>query len=105
MAAKGALAKEEIMNKILEVFPGSFKYEKEIRVPMMENGEMLQIKITLTAAKNMVDNGADVAIPGDMSGSFAPSPAPAQLKQNATVIEPTKEVKERVKNLVELLGL
>ena len=30
--AKGALAKEEIMNKILEVFPGSFKYEKEIRV-------------------------------------------------------------------------
>ena len=105
MAAKGALAKEEIMNKILEVFPGSFKYEKEIRVPMMENGEMLQIKITLTAAKNMVDNGADVAIPGDISGSFAPSPAPAQLKQNATVIEPTKEEKERVKNLVELLGL
>ena len=105
MAAKGALAKEEIMNKILEVFPGSFKYEKEIRVPMMENGEMLQIKITLTAAKNMVDNGADVAIPGDMSGSFAPSPAPAQLKQNATVVEPTKEEKERVKNLVELLGL
>ena len=105
MAAKGALAKEEIMNKILEVFPGSFKYEKEIRVPMMENGEMLQIKITLTAAKNMVDNGADVAIPGDMSGSFAPSPAPAQLKQNATVVEPTEEEKERVKNLVELLGL
>ena len=103
--AKGALAKEEITNKILEVFPGSFKYEKEIRVPMMENGEMLQIKITLTAAKNMVDNGADEAIPGDMSGSFAPSPAPAQLKQDTTVIEPTKEEKERVKNLVELLGL
>ena len=105
--AKGALAKEEITNKILEVFPGSFKYEKEIRVPMMENGEMLQIKITLTAAKNMVGNGADVAIPGDMSGSFAPSPspAPAQLKQDTTVIEPTKEEKERVKNLVELLGL
>ena len=103
--AKGALAKEEIMNKILEVFPGSFKYEKEIRVPMIENGEMLQIKITLTAAKNMVDNGADVAIPGDMSGSFAPSPSPAQLKQNATVVEPTEEEKERVKNLVELLGL
>ena len=27
--AKGALAKEEIMNKILEVFPGSFRYDKE----------------------------------------------------------------------------
>ena len=105
MALKGSISKEIVTKKILETFEGSFQYEKEIRIPMMENGEMLQIKITLTAAKNMVDNGADVAIPGDMSGSFAPSPAPAQLKQNATVVEPTEEEKERVKNLVELLGL
>ena len=79
-----------------------FKYEKELRIPMMENGEMLQIKVTLTAAKNMVENGADVAMPGDMSGSFAPTPAPAQLKAQ---LEPTAEEKERVKNLVGLLGL
>ena len=106
MAAKGALAKEEIMNKILATFPGSFKYEKEIRVPMMENGEMLQIKVTLTAAKNMVDNGADVAIPGDMSGSFAPSPAPAQLKQDAaTMVEPTEAEKQNIRNLMSVLGL
>lgn len=105
MAAKGAIAKEEVLQKILEAFPGSFKYDKEIRVPMVENGEPLQIKITLTAAKNMVGEGADAALPGETSNSFAASPAPAQLKQNAAVIEPTAEEKERVKNLVGLLGL
>lgn len=105
MAAKGALAKEDVMNKILEVFPGSFKYEKELRIPMMENGEMLQIKVTLTAAKNMVENGADVAMPGDMSGSFAPTPAPAQLKQDAATMYPTEEEKQNIKTLAAMLGL
>ena len=31
MAAKGAIAKEEVLQKILEAFPGSFKYDKEIK--------------------------------------------------------------------------
>ena len=105
MAAKGALAKEDVMNKILEVFPGSFKYEKELRIPMMENGEMLQIKVTLTAAKNMVENGADVAMPGDMSGSFAPTPAPSQLKHEAVAVEPTAAEKQNIKTLAAMLGL
>ena len=64
MAARGSIAKEEVMNKILAAFPGAFKYEKELRIPMMENGEELQIKVTLTAAKNMVAAGGDTAIPG-----------------------------------------
>ena len=64
MAARGSIAKEEVMNKILATFPGAFKYEKELRIPMMENGEELQIKVTLTAAKNMVAAGGDTAIPG-----------------------------------------
>ena len=107
MAAKGALAKENITQAILETFPGSFKYDKEIRVPMFENGEPLQIKITLTAAKNMVENGADVAMPGDMSGSFAPAPAPAQLKQDAATMaaEPTAAEKQNIKTLAAMLGL
>lgn len=105
MAAKGALAKEDVMNKILEVFPGSFKYEKELRIPMMENGEMLQIKVTLTAAKNMVENGADVAMPCDMSGSFAPTSVPAQLKHDAVAVEPTAAEKQNIKTLAAMLGL
>ena len=101
MAAKGAIAKEEVMNKILASFPGAFKYEKELRIPMMENGEPLQIKVTLTAAKNMVDAGGDTAMPGVM----AASPAPAQLKQDAVVVEPTAEEKKNVSDLLSMLGL
>ena len=105
MAAKGAIAKEEVMNKILATFPDSFKYEKELRIPIMENGEMLQIKVTLTAAKNMVSNGGDVAMPGDMSGDFAPTAAPAQLKHDGEMAQPTAAETENVKNLMSMLGL
>lgn len=101
MAAKGTIAKESIIKTILETFPGSFKYDKELRIPMVENGEPLQIKITLTAAKNMVDAGGDVAMPGD----FAKSETPAQLKQDAVIVEPTAEEKANIKNLAEMLGL
>lgn len=107
MAARGSIAKEEVMNKILATFPGAFKYEKELRIPMMENGEELQIKITLTAAKNMVAAGGDTAIPG---ATLATSPAPAQLKHDAVShqyepAEPSEEEKKNVVNLINLLGL
>lgn len=56
MAAIGAEEKEIIKNKILEMFNGSFCYDKEIRIPLNDR----QIKVTLTCAKVNVDppNGA-----------------------------------------------
>lgn len=107
MAARGAEAKEKVMQNILATFPGAFKYDKEIRIPMVENGEELQIKVTLTAAKNMVAAGGDTAIPG---ATLAASPAPAQLKHDAVShhyepATPTAEEKKNVSNLIELLGL
>lgn len=107
MAARGAEAKEKVMQNILATFPGAFKYDKEIRIPMVENGEELQIKVTLTAAKNMVAAGGDTAIPG---ATLATSPAPAQLKQDAVShhyepAEPSEEEKKNVANLLDLLGL
>lgn len=61
--ARGTESKEFITQKILETFEGSFKYDKEIRIPVLENGETVQIKVTLTAAKVNVENGGDVAVP------------------------------------------
>ena len=63
MAARGTESKEFITQKILETFEGSFKYDKEIRIPVLENGETVQIKVTLTAAKVNVENGGGVAVP------------------------------------------
>ena len=62
--AKGSQAKAEITQKILECFENSFTYDKEIRIPIMENGELVQIKCTLTCAKVNVENGGDTAVPG-----------------------------------------
>lgn len=52
--AKGTQAKADITAKILEVFPNSFLNDKEIRIPMVEDGADIQIKITLTAAKDLI---------------------------------------------------
>lgn len=59
MAVAGSEEKEIVKQKILEVFPNSFVYDKEIRIPL--NGR--QIKVTLTCAKVNVENGGDTAVP------------------------------------------
>jgi hypothetical protein len=101
MAVKGAAAKAEITSKILAAFPGSFQYDKEIRVPVMENGEEVQIKVVLTAAKVNVANGADTALPGDFP---APVNAPVTPEKSGP-IEPTAEEKANVSALLRKLGL
>lgn len=104
MAARGAEAKEKVMQNILATFPGAFKYDKEIRIPMMENGEELQIKVTLTAAKNMVAAGGDTAIPGVPMREAViglSSTGPVTEKVPA---EPTAEEKKNVANLLDMLG-
>ena len=95
------------MNKILATFPGAFKYEKELRVPMMENGEELQIKITLTAAKNMVAAGGDVAMPGVALSAKTPVYTHPEDVQGGfpSLVEPTEEEKKNVVNLLDMLGL
>ena len=100
MAARGSIAKEQIIAKLLETFEGSFKYDKEIRIPITENGELLQIKCVLTCAKTNVDGG-DGSTPGvSVSGASAVTPA-----QSDFMNEPTAEEKQRVQDLCEKLGL
>jgi hypothetical protein len=91
--ARGADAKLKITNKILETFEGSFPYDKEIRIPVEENGEIVQIKVTLTAAKVNVENGGDVAIPI------------ASTIVNNKDLEITEKEKAEVKDLISVLGL
>lgn len=101
--ARGQELKKEISNKILEFFPNSFLYNdgKEIRICGQENGEEIQVKVTLTAAKENVYSGQDNATPGTTTEiKFEDS------KQNEqSVIEPTQEEKDNVKKLMETFGL
>lgn len=103
MALKGTILKKEITDKILSMFEGSFLYNdgKEIRIPGMENGEMLQVKVALTCAKTAVSPDGENALPGAAALNFEDSTTSAV----ETHVEPTKEEKEVVENLLKTLGL
>jgi hypothetical protein len=103
--ARGAAAKEEIVNRLLSTFEGAFKFDKEIRIPMMENGEEVQIKVTLTCAKVNVDRGSDTALPGVLQTKDKPTVGSISNATDSSLIEPTAEEKANVKALMERLGL
>ena len=102
--AKGASSKAYIEEKLLSTFDNSFIYGKEIRIPLIEDGSEVQIKITLTCAKTNVEPGEDTAIPGaavNISGvQTSAFPTVGEQKIQATEAE-----KEAVKKLAEELHL
>lgn len=104
MAAKGSVSKNIITNKILETFAGSFINDKEIRIPMIEDGAEVQIKVVLTCAKTNVNPGDDVALPG---ADTAAQPVMATVATPATaqVVEPTEEEKKNLSQLLATLGM
>lgn len=97
--AKGQNSKQDATQKILDLFPNSFIYEKEIRIPYQEDNENIQLKCVLTCAKVNVGENDDVMVPGE-----------ALTKNDSTnekpvTYAPTQEEKDRVKNLLESFGL
>lgn len=109
MAVRGAVAKQEVIQKILKAFPGSFLYNdgKEIRINTQESGEPLQVKITLTCAKVAVPGGF---MPPEVAKKTEviqfPTPTLVQQQpQEEVPDEPSKEEKERLAALLENLGL
>lgn len=100
MAVKGIQAKADITKKILETFDGSFMNDKEIRIPVMENGEEIQIKVTLTAAKVNIDHAAILGMSGD-----TPATSANVLNFTDQKTEPSDDEKAKVKELMTMLGL
>lgn len=96
--AKGAIAKKEIMQKIIEMFPGSFLYnnDKEVRINSTEEGNPVQIKITLTCAKTPVENENGIfEINNSNAIEFKDTPKPQDI------VEPTEEEKANLKALLD----
>ena len=115
--AKGQISKSQITNKLLEIFNGAFLYNdgKEIRIPMIEDGSEVQIKVSLTCAKDNVTPDADNAIPGastvqlkdDTVYTFGNrmQAVVTEDKKIKPIVEPTEEERANVKSLLEALGL
>lgn len=101
---KGAISKQNITKKILETFSGSFLYDKEIRIPVEENGELIQLKCTLTCAKTNVNQGDNELIPGEIN--FEDTNTIVNTSNNTeNKTEITQEEKDRIKNLMDVFGL
>ena len=101
---KGSLAKQEIFAKMMEVFEGSFMYNsgKELRINWDEEGTPVQIKVALTAAKEMVSPEGEVT----RAAAAAMEPVPvATFLNSPTIAEPTEEEKQTVEDLIKALGL
>jgi len=101
MAVRGAQAKNEITQKILETFKGSFVYNdgKEIRINWIEDGSPVQIKAVLTASKTPV-NLDETQDNSDSSVNLS-----FEEKSEKIPTEPSDEEKERLERLMKSLGL
>ena len=103
--AKGTIGKQNVINKIKQAFGADFigEYDKKIYVWTTENGERIQIALSLTCPKvpvaisdnpttgdfNFEDDAPNVVV---SAGAFQPA-------------EITTEERERVNDLMRKLGL
>lgn len=102
MASRGAEEKQIVIDKIKEVFPEAFEYDKTIRIPIGD----IQIKVTLTAAKDNVEPGEDVAVPGVKATKVTIAEGAEPVFEDVSkTIEPSQSELDAVNNLMNQLGL
>lgn len=98
--AKGAESKAVLFAKLQEIYPNAFWEDenKILRVPMTEDGNVVEIKVTLTAAKANLGSG--------LPESVFDNAAPVVTKPTAAkTIKVTEEEKANVSKLLASLGL
>ena len=102
MASRGAEEKQIVIDKIKEVFPEAFEYDKTIRIPIGD----VQIKVALTAAKDNVEPGGDTAVPGVKATKVTIAKGAEPVFEDVSAaVEPSEEELNAVSNLMESLGL
>ena len=100
--ARGQEEKLIVINKIKEVFPEAFEYDKTIRIPIGD----VQIKVVLTAAKDNVEPGGDAVVPGIKAtkATIAEGAEPV-FEEASAIVKPSEEELNAVSNLMTSLGL
>ena len=100
--ARGQEEKLIVINKIKEVFPEAFEYDKTIRIPIGD----VQIKVALTAAKDNVEPGGDAAVPGVKATKVTIAEGAEPVFEDVSkAIEPSQSELDAVSNLMSQLGL
>ena len=103
MASRGAEEKQIVIDKIKEVFPEAFEYDKVIRIPIGD----VQIKVALTCAKDNVEPGGDTVVPGVKATKVVAIANGAEpvFEDVPAAVEPSAEELNAVSSLMESLGL
>ena len=100
--ARGQEEKLIVINKIKEVFPEAFEYDKVIRIPIGD----IQIKVALTCAKDNVEPGGDTAVPGVKATKVTIAEGAEPVFEDVSkTIEPSQSELDAVSNLMSQLGL
>lgn len=101
--ARGQKSKKIISDKIVSMFEGAFLYDKEIRIPIEEDGELIQIKCVLSAAKTNVEEGSENAIP--TIESINKTESSNVLDEDKKIVKISDEEKANLASLMSSLGL
>lgn len=106
--AKGAIAKEQIANKLAELFGEDWigEVDKKYYLWTIENGERIQIAISMTCPKNYATAAAPAA---STPATLAPKPAEEGFDWDdapqTAAPQITEDEKANIKKLMEQLGL
>lgn len=105
--AKGNIAKENLINKIIESLGEAYlgTYDKKYYFVMPENGEKVQVAISMTCPKTPVEFAVTANDDGDWDFSDNQPKASAVAVTNAAPAEITDEEKNNIAALMERLGL
>lgn len=106
--AKGTIAKQQVINKIAAAFGSDYigEYDKKYYIWANENGERVQIAISLTCPKNPIEIANNVADDGgDWDFSDDAPKARVVAVSNAAPAEITEQEKQNIADLMTRLGL
>ena len=97
--ARGAESKEKLFSRLQEIYPNAFWEDenKILRIPFIENGENIELKVSLTAAKNNLANDNGFIETPEAANNFKD-----MIEKDLT--EPTQEEKDNVAALLKALN-
>lgn len=104
MAAKGTIAKQKVAQKIAEIFGADFvgEIDKKLYLWSEENGEKIQVAISMTCPKNPIASAESVTpIASNENWNFEDMPQAAPTPK----VEITKEEEKNIADLMAKLGL
>lgn len=105
--AKGAKAKQEVVNKLAAAFGTAYigEYDKKYYVWANDEGERVQIAISLTCPKNPIEIATTTTDDGDWDFSDSQPKSEKVAVMNAAPAEITQEEVDNLAALMEKLGL